>query len=309
MTLHQLRIFEAVVRHLNLTRAAAELHISQPSVFQQVKLLGEEYGVKLYRKIGRGIELTDDGRSFLSNARPILFHVEKLKRNFTSNLNDSKTGNLTIGGSFGPSASFLPLLSAHFRKTHPQVHVTLLTNLSPVIEKLVLNSEVDIALITNPSHSPSLIYEPCRKETLVTFVSVKHPLAKRRELNLAELARAPLIVRKGKADVGSTWEILKQLEERGLKLNIIMDCELPEGVKAAVKTGMGLGILYRDIVEPDIRAGDLKIINVPELKMRVDSFITYHKNKSLSPNAQDFLSLLRKWRRMRRGVKGSLRVA
>jgi DNA-binding transcriptional LysR family regulator len=69
--------------------------------------------------------------------------------------------------------------------------------------------------------------------------------------------------------------------------------ETPEAVKAAVKRGIGLGILYRDLVETDIRTGDLTIIRVPGLKMDIDSYIIYHREKVLSAHAKDFLALLR----------------
>ena len=68
MTLHQLRIFHVVSRHLNITKASAELHISQPSVFQQIKSLEESCGLRLYRKVGRGIELTADGLKLQSRS-------------------------------------------------------------------------------------------------------------------------------------------------------------------------------------------------------------------------------------------------
>jgi DNA-binding transcriptional LysR family regulator len=102
--------------------------------------------------------------------------------------------------------------------------------------------------------------------------------------------------------------ILKQVERRGLKLNIIMYCDSPEAVKAAVKARIGLGISYRDIVEPDVRKGDLKVIKVPELKTQINSFIVYHKERPLSPIAQEFLTLLRGRSQKLRIAKGSQRA-
>lgn len=302
MTLHQLKIFAAAARHLNLKKASRELRISQPSVSYQLKLLQEECQTKLYRKIGRGIQLTEEGRIFLLDAELILLQVEKLIGKFSSNLTERKAEFLTVGGSRNPSTSFVPTLLGVFKKTHPEVEITLRTDTSLAIEHLVLNSEVDIAVVTNPSKSPPLICEPCRQEQVVIFASRRHPLAKREKLTLAELSAAPFIIKRGTEDAPSMSEqILKQVEKGGLKLNIIMRCDSPEVVKAAVKTGIGLGLSYRDILEPDIR-GDLKVIKVPELKTQVNSFIIYHKDRPLSPNAQEFLTLLREWpQKTRRG--------
>jgi len=295
MTLHQLRIFAAVARHLNVTRAAKKLNISQPSVSQQVKLLEAEYGVQLLRKAGRGIELTERGQHFLTEAGPILLQVEKLRARFGSKLNRGKAETLTLGGSYGPSASLLPLLSAAFRESHPEVEIILRTDYSRVVERLLLDSEVEIGVVVNPSSSPQVVVEPCRQEDLVAFVSTKHPLAKKRGLTLADLAQVPLVVLKGKAAEEKAEEILSQLQKQGLNPKIAMQCESPEAMKTSVRAGMGMGVLYRDIVAPDAQRGNLKIIKIPGLKMAVATFILYSKERPLSPNAKDYLALLRKW--------------
>lgn len=308
MTLHQLKIFAAVAKHLNVTKASEELHISQPSVSQQLKLLQEEYGAKLHEKTSRGIQLTDEGRAFLKDVERILLQVDRLKEKFGSSPARQRAKSFTVGGSFGPSASLLPSLLAVFKETHPQVELTLQTDTSHAVERLVLNAEVEIAVITNPSHSPSLIYEPCRQVKLVTFASPQHPLAKQAELTLTELAQAPLVIKKGKPNEGRARRFLRQLEKRGLQLNIVMECESLEAVKAAVRAGMGIGILYGDIVEPDIQRGDLKMLRIRELKMEISSLIIYKKERPLSSYAQDFLTLVRELPRKRRWVNGPLQA-
>ncbi len=310
MTLHQLRIFATVARHLSVTKAARELHISQPSTSQQLKLLEEQCRLKLYRKISRGIEITREGRLFLSEAEPILLQVEKLKRKFSLNLNlrESEVRPFIVGGSQGPSASLLPWIASIFRETHPHVRVSLRTDNSLVMEQLVQNSEVEIAVITTPSASPRLIYEPCGQEEKVFFTSSRHPWAKRQRLSVAELARIPLVVFTRERSGGAA-KILNQIEERGFHPNIVMHCETAEAVKAAVKRGIGLGILYRDLVKSDIQRGDLRIIRVPGFKMHIDSFIIYPKEKLLSAYAADFLALLHEGPKGTKGTKGSLVAA
>ncbi len=98
LTLHQLRIFAAVAKHLNITKASEELHITQPSVSQQLKFLEEEIGVKLYNKLSRGIELTERGQRLLNDVEPLLLQVDNLKEKFNDTPNNRKVGSLTIGG-------------------------------------------------------------------------------------------------------------------------------------------------------------------------------------------------------------------
>jgi DNA-binding transcriptional LysR family regulator len=308
MTLHQLRIFSAAAKHLSVTKAGWEVHISQPSTSQQLKLLEEECGVRLYKKNGQGIELTREGRLFFKEVEPILLQVEKLKRIFSLKLHESETRLLTVGGSHAPSASFLPRLASIFRETHPHTRLILRTDNSLLMEKLVQNSHVEIAVVTSHSGAPRLVYERCRQEELVIFASSKHPVAKRQQLTLAELACMPLVIFK-RGKVGGGASILHQIEEQGFRLNIVMHCETAEAAKAAVKRRMGLGILYKDLVQPDIRRGDLKIIRVPGLEMHIDSFIIYPKQKPLSSDAKDFLALLREAPKGTKKGKGPLRPA
>lgn len=297
MTLNQLKMIVAVAKCQNISKAAKGIHISQPSVSQQLKLLEEEYGVKLFKKKGHGIELTQTGQLFLKGAGSILFQVEKLDKKFRDNIKQRKVRSLVIGGSHAASTSLLPLLSAHFKETHPLVQLTLRTDYSRELEELVLHSEVEIAVIINSAHSPSLIYEPFGQQTFVIFASKSYYLARRQELTLAELARAPLVIRKGNKSGTTVDKILEVVKKRGFKLNIVMYCESIEGVIATVKAGIGLGILCQEHVEPHIKSDGLKVIEISQLKMHINRFIIYHKEMPLSPNAQYFLTLLHQWPR------------
>ena len=303
MTPHQLMIFVAVAKHLNVTRAAEELHISQPSVSQQLKLLEENCGVKLYKMMGRKIELTEKGRLFLNEATAILAQIKNLERLGSRPIHKGEE-SLTIAGSHTPSMSALPLLSAIFKQTHPDLQITLCSGSSPAMEEMVLKHEVDLAWIGYPSHSPMVIYEPFRKQKLAILAPAKHPLAKKSKLTLNELARFPLTIRKQIPGEGNrTTMLLKHIQNQGISPNIIVHCESFMEVKSAVKAGSGLGILYQDIAVPDVVDRDLKVLDIPELKIEFDTFIIYHKERPLSPSAQGFLTLLKRWPRKARWVK------
>src|SRR4051812_41145633 len=92
MTLHQLKIFAAAAKHLNMTRASQELHISQSCISQQLKLLEEECKIKLYNKIGRGIKLTEKGQLLLIDIEPILNQIKKIKEKYNGYETHVKNG-------------------------------------------------------------------------------------------------------------------------------------------------------------------------------------------------------------------------
>jgi DNA-binding transcriptional LysR family regulator len=298
MTLHQLRIFEGVARHLSVTRASQELHMSQPAVSQQLRLLEQEYDAKFVVRIGQGMELTERGRAFLDAIRPIVAQVGEVESTFKVKSNEKKSSFLTVGGSRSHSVTVLPEILRAFKQNHPWVHFALESNDSGTMEQRVLSADVEIALINHPSSSDQIAYEPYKEMGMVAFALAANPLVGKK-ITLTELFQIPLVVRRRSTT-------LKELLKRGYKPNIAVQCDVSEAVKAAVKRELGVGILYRETVEADLESNDLKILHVPELeKIRTKSFIIYNKSKPLSAVAQDFLHALRETRiaKVERGLR------
>lgn len=289
MTLHQLKIFEAVAEHLNITKVSRKLQVSQPSVSKQLRLLEQEYGLKFYVKSGRGIKLTQEGQLFQVTVKPILEQVEGLKRTFENRVAEGRAKSLIVGSSPSPAAFFLSAVLRSFVELHPTVHPTLRTGYPHAIKEMILNAEVDIALtITLPDH-PQIIAEPIHSEEIVAVVSSRHPLAKKGRLNEAELAQAPFVIMKG-------GRIAEEIEKMGLKLNVVMWCDSVEPIKEYVQAGLGVGLFYRGSAEAGLREGYFKVIEIPRLKdIRVTYFVIYRKGIPLSTNGQDLLTLLRQW--------------
>jgi len=285
MTLHQLRIFECVANQLNITKASALLHISQPSVSQQLKLLEAEFGRTLLIRVNQGVELTSEGKEFFDAIRPLLNEAENLEKRFKNGATANDTVPLIVGGSHNVSVNVLPKLLMEFKERHPAVQFVLETNDSPTVEKRLIAAELEIALITNPSHRDEIVYEPYEELEMVAFCLPSNPIA-RKKMTLKELFECPLVLRRG----GRSERLFTNLAQ---KTNIALRCELSSTVKAAVRMGMGVGILYRNAVAHRAARGNLKIINVPELKeLGVKSFIAYDKRRSLAPMAREFFQML-----------------
>jgi DNA-binding transcriptional LysR family regulator len=286
MTLHQLRIFECVARDLNITQASAELHLSQPTVSQQLKLLEEECGVKFLSRRNRGVALTREGRAFVEAIRPVLTQVDDIGRRFRGNQNKKPAQRLAIGGSRIIATTVLPNLAKSFREQHPSVEFTLTATDSSVIEKLLLKSELDLAVIASPSYTEGLIYEPFDHMKVVAVCLPSNPVAGK-TLTLEELAKYPLLVR-------SPSRLESVLVSQGYKMNFAVRCDASHPVKAAVRAGLGIGITYRNAIATALAKRSLKLVNVPELKeMEMKSVIAYDGRKLLSSIAQEFLALLR----------------
>jgi DNA-binding transcriptional LysR family regulator len=294
MSLDRLIVFAAVAKHRNISRASKELHISQPAITKQIKLLEKEYSMTVFTRGGRGVRLTERGYAFLKDARKLIKRYEKLKEKFAPVTPKSSVQALTVGGSYSPSVALLPSLLARFQKTHPQAQLNLRTDDRVAIEEMILKGEVDLAVINNPPLNRHLTMEFYRSHPVVAFVAPNHPLVNRNRVNWENLKSVAFIVRKGLGGRGTGREYIQLLRKKGLTPKVAMQCDTPATAKEAVRRKMGVGILYRDVVADNIKRGEFKILNMPGETFEGKSYIIYHKNRPLTPIAQDFLKLLRK---------------
>ncbi len=303
MPLNQFTFFAAIAKHGNLTRASEELHVSQPSISQQLRVLEHDYGVKLYRRIGKGIELTEAGRLFLTRIAPVLEQVADIEKLFTLPVARAETSRLGIAGTFNSSTLLLPTLAARFKKKHPEIEIALRTGTAYQLEQLLVKAQVTIGVSTRRPARPGLAWEQFRREKQVLFVSPAHPLARKSKVTLTDVQAFPLVIRSPQVTAGTTFKLLNELAGRGLKFTIGMRCEAPHAIKEVVKKSAGIGIVFEDVVKREAEHGDFKILQGHGLKLESDSFIVYRHDHPFSPLEQAFLALLRSTRPGRQGLE------
>lgn len=295
-TLEQLRIFVRVARLLSLRKAAGELNISQPSITRHLKALEGQLGAKLFLKTNTGIQLTEPGRRCLSHAIGILRQVQALRDEVSAR--NGRPKRLTVGATYSAAALLMPAAIADFKRSHPEVEIQLSTANRRRIEELVLASQLEIAVVTGSGVTATeLVAERFRRQTLVVFALKNHPISGRGPLPVEKLEEFPLVVRENYDGRGTVEHLLKQLRGRGLKLEIALRCDSPDAVKAAVQKGLGLGIVYRDVIQPEISEGKFKVVQFKGINFVGRSFIIYSRGSSLTQPAVDFLTLLRSRRR------------
>jgi len=306
MTLDRFKVFAATARYRSVTRASEELCITQPAVTKQLKALERDYNANLYRRNGRGIELTEAGQAFLGKVKKILRNYDLLNQTSRVNGTAAKIKTLTIGGTYSPSASLLPSLLARFKESHPGAALSLRTDNKVVIEGLVLNGDVDMAilLLTDVLPNPRLAIEPFCVEPLVAFVHPRHPLAKKTRITWEKLGRFGFAIRKRVSGTGATSRYVQDIKKQGVDLKVAMRCDTPDGVIEAVRNKLGVGLLFRGSVENKIKRGEFKAIKLPADALEGTYYIVYHKSRPLSPLARDFLTLLRQ--RQDRSIKSPI---
>lgn len=242
MTPEQLITFATVAEHGNISHAANALHLSQPAVSGQLKLLQEAFGEPLYQRAGRGVRLTAAGEQLLG-------HAERLRDTFrqAQALRDAmrglERGTLRIGASTTPASYLLPYLLADFHGRYPDVVVTTTNgNTSEIVAAL---ETLDIALIEGPPGQELALgteVTAWREDEIVAIVPSNHPLASAGQTQpLDVLGAYPVVLR----EIGSG---VRQLVERafareGVAMRVALEIAGVEGVKEAVRAGMGIGFV------------------------------------------------------------------
>jgi DNA-binding transcriptional LysR family regulator len=270
MDVKAIRLLILSAKLCNVTKAAEELHVSQSAASRKLKQLQFDVRRNLFRRSGRGIELTASGRRFLEKVAPVMFQLEEAIKS----VGDRSTQSLSIGACRGPSAIFLPSLMVKFRETHPAVPLALYPGTSSECVDWLVTSRVDIGLITSLPKLPAFEVEPYRNELLTAFVAASHPLA-RRTAETVDLTDISLIVRAGGPEPTRTEMQLIGSGKTGRKPTIAMRFGSSMSVKEAVRQGAGIGILYHDAVKREIEQGEFKTVTIPGLDLDRKSYIVY----------------------------------
>lgn len=289
MKIDRIELFVSVAKNLSETAAAREHHISQPAVSRHMKLLQDEFRSKFFKKLGRGIELTQRGRAFFNDASALVTGVKNLKRSHGA----QDTSSLTIAATPGASAVLLPSIIARFRESHPSIRITLHSGNSAEIQRWLMASVVEFAIVNASPESPSFHVEPFRTERKTAFIAANHRLAKK-DAESIELAKIPLILKTSHPNLTHKDEQPIGLSKRGnRKLAIAIRCGSSRSVKELVRHGAGIGILYDDAVRGNIDRGEFRAVKIAGIDLVRQSHIVFQKDIALSSPAHEFLSLLR----------------
>jgi aminoethylphosphonate catabolism LysR family transcriptional regulator len=252
----QLRAFHAVAEAGGFTRAAERIHVTQPTVSGQVAALEESYGVKLFERRGRGIELTDLGHGLREITRR-LFGQEVEAEQLLSSAQGLTSGLLRVGAD--APYQVIPLL-ARFNRLHPGIRLTMSFGNSERVLQELLDRRSDIAVLPDIESDARIHAVPFRRDRLVVFVPRDHAWAGRRSLRLAELAGQRLVLR----EPGSTTRAVldRALAEAGVQPGSALEIGSREAVREAVVAGLGIGAVFENEFGHDPRLHRLQFRDV-----------------------------------------------
>ena len=287
-TLRQLKVFEAVARLLSFSRAAEELHLTQPAVSTQVKKLQEHAGLPLFEQLGKKIHLTPAGVEMLHASRVIIAQFQQVEDTMTQ-FKGVSGGTLNVAV-ISAGDYFFPKLLVQFAGLHPGVTLNFnVVNREELLQQLADNV-TDLAIMVRPPQDLDTVNEPFAPHPYVIVAPPDHPLAGRRRVPVSRLAREPFVVRETGSD---TWNSMAEaFGEHMAELNIAMKIRSTETIKQAVIAGMGVSFLSAHTIARELQARSLAVLDVQGFPMMAHWYAVHRRHKRLPPVAQAFRKFL-----------------
>lgn len=288
VTLHQMRIFHSLGRHLSFTRAAEELFLSQPAVSIQVKRLEESVGMPLVEQMGKRIFLTEVGKELFEACRDVLDRLRVLDEDMTG-LEEGVRGPLNLAA-ITTSKYFMPHLLGAFLREHPAVEPRLtVTNQTRVLERLEGNMD-DLVIMGTLPENLDLETAFFLDNPLVMVAAPDHPLVGEKQIPLARLLQERFLSREPGS--GTRAARSRLFAEHGLTIQPYMELGSSEAIKQAVMAGLGISVLSLHNLRLELKTGLIAVLDVEHFPLQRQWYAVHLKGKKLSATTRRFLDFL-----------------
>ncbi len=289
-TLHQLRIFEAIARRKNFTRAAEELFLTQPTVSAQIKQLTDIIGMPLFEQIGKRISLTAAGEALYKTGRNI-FEQLALFEMHVADMQGLKKGNLRIA-TVSTTQYFMPRFLGPFCHRYPGINVSMqVMNREKILGRLGENLD-DLYVFGQPPENIDVVSQPFLTNPLVVLASRNHPLAGIKKIPLQRLAEEHFIIRE--AGSGTRMATERLFNQHGISICVRLELGSNEAIKQAIIAGLGIAVLSAHALVLDNALGEFNILDVEGFPLQRHWYAVYPTGKQLSIVARTFLDYLLK---------------
>ncbi|MFO1269282.1 MAG: LysR family transcriptional regulator [Rubrivivax sp.] len=287
-TFRQLQVFEAVARLASHSRAAEELHLTQPAVSTQIRKLEGHAGLPLFEQLGKKIYLTAAGTELLHHCRLIVQQFEQAEEAMT-HFQGVAGGRLNVAV-ISAGDYFLPRLLVEFARRHEGVKINLsVHNRGDLLEHLADN-RTDLAVMVRPPEDADALAEPFAPHPYLIVAPRGHALARERDIPLARLVREPFIVREHGSD--TRIAMADALGRQHGNVNVVLEVRSTETIKQAVIAGMGVAFLSAHTVSRELADGSLVALDIQGFPRLLSWYLVMRRNKRLPPVAQAFREFL-----------------
>lgn len=289
MDIQQLKGFLAVAKEKSFTRAAKKTYRTQSAVSLQIKALEDELETRLFDRIGRKTELTQDGSAFFELVSLLLQDFETLKAKFNKRRGDLSKGEIRIATHEPVITYLLPGPIREFKKQYPEIKIALLKKPREEILASVLNGEVDLGISSLKKVPDSINYQLIGRYDRVLVAPKNHSLAKKKGIMLEDIAKYPLLL--PPIDT-STRRIVDQVfKQKGLDYGLALEATGRQAIKTYIELGFGISIFNESLVSNEDKK-KFFVANVARYFGQSERGIISRKNKHQPKFLTDFIKLL-----------------
>lgn len=289
MELRHLRYFLEITKDLNMTKAAERLNMSQPPLSRQLKQLEEELGADLFHRNAKTLQLTRAGKVLKDKASALLRNVEDIEKAMKR---IGKKGDSWLNIGFVPSTiyGFLPDFLRHYRKSQPQVEISLLELMSQDQMIALKSGAIDVGIGRMMLEDPLIKHEILFAEPIMLVVPKGHPLAKKNSVELAELQSEAMILYPVKPRPNYSDQISALFHKRNLEINIIQEAQELQTTLGLVASGVGVSIVPESVMK--MRTEDVVYIPFKDKTLSSPVVMSY-MDRAPSPELNQFIKRLR----------------
>jgi len=289
MDFDHLTTFLEIAKSGSFSRAGQKLYRSQPAVSAQIRQLEQEYGEKLFDRVGKSVRLTSAGEALLDYAGRLL----KLKDESLHAVADQATaprGKLTVGANEATCLYVLPNVFAEYHRHYPLVQISIYRNFSRKVLEKIEDGSLDVGIVTLPAKAPSLRTHSIFRDRLMLMVSPSNPLARHRSVKISEIAEQPLILPK----TGFTRQLFdKHFRPFRSQMRITMELPSVGMIKRFVAAGLGVSLISESFARDDVRAGEVKLVAISDVELWRELGLVYRRDRTLPRAAAAFVALLK----------------
>lgn len=288
MTIRHLKIFIAVYQAESITRAAGQLHMTQPAVSRAIQELERHYGVRLFERLRRRLSITESGRQLYAKALHIVDSFDALEQGLK---NWDEFGVLRVGATPTLANTLLPPVLADFGSRHPGLDIRIQVNNGEQLQQLLYDGELDFALIEGAAGRKHLHSEPFAHDRLLLLLPPDDPRKDAPSLVMNDLAGDRFLLREN-GSLGRSF-IDHVCATHGITLEPSMESISTSAILQAVHAGLGISFLPEGMVRPSIRSGLVATRAIDDEPLTRRNYIIWHDNKFLTASAKELISLLR----------------
>ncbi|MCM1988664.1 LysR family transcriptional regulator [Oceanirhabdus seepicola] len=288
MNLEYLQSFYITVKCNSISKAAKELHLTQPGVSMQLRNLEKELGAKLLNRSNKGVELTEEGKVVYDYADTLLSIQGNIERDL-KNL-QQEAPQLMIGSCKSVGEYALPCSIFTFKHVHKEVDIKFeASNSSEVIQKLK-DHTINIGIIQfDPKDDDIITQSIISDELLLVGNCIDSP----KEISIEELKELPLILREKNS--GTRLLVEKALQEKGIDiedLNIIYDLNSPGSIKSSLLAGKGFSFLPKLIIQQDLKGQCIQTVKIEDLSIPFEYYVASRKKYAFTKYEQMFVDFI-----------------